>query len=110
MSSAWKYFRCICNALVDMSPMFIQWPSGYRAATVINGFQSKKGFINVLGAIDGTHIEICKPLQHPESFFNRKKRYSVQAQVICDHTKLFTDVFTGTFVALSSNISECSSF
>lgn len=76
VSTPWEYFRCFCNVLVDMAPTFIQWPKGYRATAVINGFQAKKGFINVLGSIDGTHIEICKSWENSDSYFNRKDTVS----------------------------------
>ena len=39
------------------------------------------GFPNVIGAIDGTHIKIDKPVRDAESYINRKGYYSVQVSI-----------------------------
>lgn len=49
----------------------------------------------VLGAIDGCHIRIDKPKDHPNSYINRKGYPSVILQGICDNRKLFVDVYVG---------------
>lgn len=41
----------------------------------------KYGFPKVLGAIDGTHVQITKPKEHGESYINRKGYHSMQLQV-----------------------------
>jgi len=38
-------------------------------------------FPGVIGAIDGTHINIPAPKENPESYINRKGHYSIQAKV-----------------------------
>lgn len=49
----------------------------------------------MVGAIDGSHIRILKPKQHPNSYLNRKGFHSVLLQGVCDPEKLFIDVFVG---------------
>jgi len=44
----------------------------------------------VRGIIDGTHIEILKPINRnppPEKYFNRKGYHSLNCLMVCDHLK-----------------------
>lgn len=52
-------------------------------------------FPGVVGAIDGCHIPISAPTEHPNSYINRKGFHSILLQGICDHRMKFIDVFTG---------------
>ena len=48
---------------------------------------------NVIGAIDGTHIEIKTPNKDIESdFVNRKNRHSINVQAVCDAKLVFTNI------------------
>lgn len=49
----------------------------------------------MIGCIDGSHIRIPAPKDHPNSYYNRKKYHSVLLQGVCDNRKLFTDVYVG---------------
>lgn len=69
------------KALINLSPMFIKWPNEERAIEISNGFLQISGFPNVIGAIDGTHINIRAPHLDPECYVNRKGHHSVQLQV-----------------------------
>ena len=42
-------------------PAYINFPSGEALEKVINGFESKWGFPQSAGAIDGSHIPISAP-------------------------------------------------
>ena len=54
------------------------------------------GFPDVLGAIDGTSINIVTPAHKLKStYVNRHDNPSMTLQAICLHNKLFVDVFTG---------------
>ncbi|XP_060874001.1 uncharacterized protein LOC132947783 [Metopolophium dirhodum] len=59
---------------------FITWPSEEKAEEIKNGFFSTSTFPNVLGAIDGTHINIPAPRDHQEAYVNRKGHHSIQLQ------------------------------
>nr|CAI5848815.1 unnamed protein product [Callosobruchus analis] len=67
------------------------WYIGHQTA---KHFRTQ-GFPNVISAIDGTHIRIDRPENDPESYINRKGYYSIQMQVVCDHTCKILDVFVG---------------
>ena len=58
---------------------------------VIN-FESRHGFPEAFGSLDGTHIPIQKPLENWHEFFSYKMKYTVNAQGICDYEGKFIDV------------------
>lgn len=78
-----------------MASRFIAWPSDNDARSVITGFQGKSKFPNVLGAIDGSHIEITAPKEHASSYINRKGFHSVVLQGVCDHKLRFLHCSVG---------------
>jgi hypothetical protein len=55
-----------------------------------------EGFEGCVGFVDGTTFPIFqRPGKDGEVFFNRKKRYLLNAQVICDCNKYITAFITG---------------
>ncbi|XP_053968830.1 putative nuclease HARBI1 [Anastrepha ludens] len=50
-------------------------------------FYETCGIPGVVGAVDGTHIQIIRPSNDEHLFFNRKLKHSIRvnAMVICDH-------------------------
>ncbi|XP_066596578.1 putative nuclease HARBI1 [Prorops nasuta] len=79
-------FRSICERF---------GPSNEYLEEVMNGFENSSGFPRVIGAIDGTHINIPAPKDNHASYVNRKGHHSIQLQAICDHKCRFTHVYTG---------------
>lgn len=57
--------------------------------------RKKKGIPGVLGAIDGPHIPILKPIENQEDYVNRKGFHSVLIQTIVDHRKKILNVSCG---------------
>ena len=95
-SSAFRVYRRICEAIANnLSGQLIKFPSGQRAIDVVQGFEEKRAFPGVLGAIDGCHIPVKAPRKNHEQYINRKGFHSLQLQVICDMDMQFTDVFCG---------------
>ena len=45
-------------------------------------FYNSCGFPGVLGAIDGTHIQIYRPSINEHLFFNRKHHHSLNAMIV----------------------------
>lgn len=80
-SSALKAVRRVTHSLANLAPYFIVWPDTDRTKVVKNGFSSTSSFPGVIGAIDGTHINIRAPHQDPETYVNRKGHHSIQLQV-----------------------------
>ena len=52
-------------------------------------------FPQTVGAIDGSHIPILKPVDCPSDYYNRKGFYSVIVQAVVDSRGLFIDVNIG---------------
>ncbi|XP_058122818.1 putative nuclease HARBI1 [Anopheles ziemanni] len=48
-------------------------------------FFQKSGLPDVVMCVDGTHIKIKKPKLRPLQYMNRKKFYSINAMIVCDH-------------------------
>lgn len=71
----------IAKALVALAAEVIQWPAGARLATVVDHNRRKAGFPGAIGAVDGCHIRINAPREHPNSYYNRKKFHSMVLQV-----------------------------
>ncbi|XP_044596711.1 putative nuclease HARBI1, partial [Cotesia glomerata] len=87
--------RRVTTALVEIAPNFIVWPDNEKFAEIANEFEVTSGFPNVIGAIDGTHINIPAPHEHPECYVNRKGHHSIQLQAISDAQCRFIHCYAG---------------
>ncbi|GBG90477.1 hypothetical protein CBR_g50823 [Chara braunii] len=87
--------RDVTSALLQAYPDAIKWPMGRRRAQILCAFR-EKGSPNCFGAIDCTHIYIDKPAGAPsENYYDRKQKFSVQAQVVVDLDLWILDVHVG---------------
>ncbi|GBG69644.1 hypothetical protein CBR_g4473 [Chara braunii] len=87
--------RDVTSALLSAYRDKISWPTGLQKAVVLRAF-ADKGFPNCHGCIDCTHIFIDKPTNCPgEDYYDRKRHFSVQAQVVVDLNLCVLDVFVG---------------
>ncbi|GBG84552.1 hypothetical protein CBR_g38834 [Chara braunii] len=85
----------VTAALLAVYREKVSWPTRVRKAVVLRAF-TNKGFPNCHGCIDCTHIYINKPANGPgEDYFDRKRRFSVVAQVLVDLDLRVLDVFVG---------------
>lgn len=53
--------RRVVKAINLIAPQVISWPRGYNLLNTKSKFQKISRLSNVVGAIDGTHIEIPAP-------------------------------------------------
>ena len=85
--------RCVTqflNAMVKFSPQLIQWPAD---TTEIRAFFFERYNIpNVVGVIDGTHVQIIGPGADEVAYVNRNNYHSINVQAVCDHNYVFTNV------------------
>lgn len=106
--TAHNLFVKICKVISENSHLFIQWPQPEEYADLagLNGFPDTLGthwsiFLALtynyffLGFIDGSFIPIIKPKNSGESYFNRKKFYSVTLQAVCTGDLRIIDVSVG---------------
>ncbi|GBG89990.1 hypothetical protein CBR_g50081 [Chara braunii] len=85
----------VTAALLVAYPDKISWPTGLQKAVVLRAF-ADKGFPNCHGCIDCTHIYEDKPANaNGEDYCDRKRRFSVQAQVVVDSNLRVLDVLVG---------------
>ena len=61
----------------------------------IEEFEELYGIPQIVGTIDGCHIEINAPPQNHEDYFNRKQHYSVNLQAIVDAKLKFIHATVG---------------
>ncbi|XP_021373738.1 protein ANTAGONIST OF LIKE HETEROCHROMATIN PROTEIN 1-like [Mizuhopecten yessoensis] len=80
---------------LHLKTKFISWPARADYRAIIDNFQQMKGFPDVLGAIDGTHIRIKPPHEHAPDYINRKKFHSILLQGVCRENRMFTDINVG---------------
>nr|CAI5831036.1 unnamed protein product [Callosobruchus analis] len=84
----------VSSFLSNMARSVVTWPSEEEREEIVAKF-ANMGFSNVIGCMDGTDFKIDKPEHDPQSYFNRKKFYSIQMQAVCDSDQRLTDIFIG---------------
>ena len=58
-------------------------------------FEESYGIPQIMGAIDGCHVEINAPPDNHEDYFNRKQHYSVNLRGIVDSNLKFIHATVG---------------
>jgi hypothetical protein len=59
---------------------YIRLPTVQETAQSMSRWRAQIGIPGIVGAIDGTHIAIKRPVKHGEAYFNRKSFYSLNVQ------------------------------
>ena len=89
-----KIIREVCGAITKyLGPVYIKAP--FTEADVLElTTQFEKAYVipQCLGAIDGTHIDIKQPTANSTEYINRKQRFSLNVQAVCDYRCRFIDV------------------
>lgn len=95
-ATAIRAMRRVTYALHTLAPQIIQWPQGRKATEVMIAFERVSAFPRVIGAIDGTHVEIRSPRDdNHQAYINRKGYASIHVQAVCTQNLLFTSMFAG---------------
>lgn len=79
ISSLYRTLRRVIFSLSNLSPQIIKWPTEEEKIVSEEHFRAN-GFPRVIGAIDGSHIRIDKPINDSDSYINRKGYYSIQVR------------------------------
>ena len=92
--------KCICSeferALLRRKDQFIKFPLTRQEITEkVDEFEEMYGIPQIVGAIDGCHIEINAPPRNHEDYYNRKQHYSVNLQAIVDSNLKFIHATVG---------------
>lgn len=89
-----KYFTITISALVKIRKAHVYWPTTNKEFKAkAKRFRAHRGFPNVVGAIDGSHVKINE--QDSLDWLNRKGYYSMLVQAICDFDMIFMDLVVG---------------
>ncbi|MBW0556163.1 hypothetical protein O181_095878 [Austropuccinia psidii MF-1] len=87
--------RRVIKVLCDLGPQYIFWPNEEQRGE-ISRHLAHEGFPGCVGFLDGTTIPLFqRPGVDGEVFYDRKKRYSLNVQVACDHRKMITAILSG---------------
>ncbi|KAG0443230.1 hypothetical protein HPB47_015155 [Ixodes persulcatus] len=84
----------VLNLLNGISAQIITWPDQERRRRSQAGFLRKtkrKGPHKTIGAI----VEILRPTESPNSYYNRSKFHSIVLQGICGDQNRFIDIYIG---------------
>ncbi|XP_051156192.1 putative nuclease HARBI1 [Leptopilina boulardi] len=95
INTSWRCTIKVACVLNELSADYIRWPQREELLRIEQAFREMAGFRNVVGAVDGTHIQISAPPDNAVSYINRKNLYSLNVQAICDCDLKFIDVFAG---------------
>jgi hypothetical protein len=77
--------------VIYLLPKYIRVPKNDSIREIVYGFEHKWGFPQTVGANDGTHIPIIRPLESASDYYNRKGYYSISSSGIsrpfhgCEH-------------------------
>ncbi|XP_063966632.1 putative nuclease HARBI1 [Lytechinus pictus] len=93
-SSVCRVIRDVSEAIARRKREFIRFPTmREEVESTQQRFYEYCGFPGVIGAIDGTHVYIRSPGGEQALYFlNRKNRYSINVQVVCDNAGKITSI------------------
>jgi hypothetical protein len=95
MGTVVKVTRRVLEALVLLGSLFLKCPDAVQREEIL-AVMKNKGFEECVGFVNGTTFPLFqRPGKDGEVFFDRKKRYSLNAQVICDCNKYIRAFITG---------------
>ncbi|XP_070549934.1 uncharacterized protein [Ptychodera flava] len=95
-STACSIFQETCQKInEEFLKEIIRFPSGNELERVVDSFQQRWGFPQVVGAIDASHIPIIAPEKYARDYFNRKNFHSVILQAVADDKYCFVDMCVG---------------
>lgn len=89
------HYIYIIEALRDMAPMYIKWPSPEERQEIKNFFYQIGGYPDIVGVIDGMHTFVTAPLIEPIAYVNRHHNHSILSQAVVDHRMLVRDLHCG---------------
>ncbi|KAJ1120836.1 hypothetical protein NDU88_008985 [Pleurodeles waltl] len=74
--------RVLC-ALLKQVRSYIVFPQVEDLATVKGDFYALGHILNIIGAIDGTHVALVPPHRSEQVYRNRKSYHSMNVQMVC---------------------------
>ncbi|XP_017467698.1 PREDICTED: uncharacterized protein LOC108360066 [Rhagoletis zephyria] len=85
-----------CEAIwSELHDIYVAKPNVRELRNIADRFYAKTGMPHCLGAIDGKHVNIVRPINSGSLFFNYKKTFSIVLLATCDSNYTFTYVDVG---------------
>ena len=86
----------IVGALYELKDEYIHFPETVvETAASTQTFRDLSRLLNIVGAIDGTHIRINAPRESAVDYFNRYQQHDFGIQAVADGNILFLDFSAG---------------
>jgi hypothetical protein len=83
--TVWNYTKRVIVALLSLTPEYISWPDANERRKIAAKFYHKHGLKHCVGVVDGTPVIFTqRPAVDGETFYDRKGRYSINLQLMCD--------------------------
>jgi DDE superfamily endonuclease len=80
-----KITRRIITALLSLEPQYLCWYSQGEKNAMKARIDATFGFPECIGFLDGTSVILdLKPEKNHQDYYNRKSRYAINAQILCD--------------------------
>ncbi|XP_036151281.1 protein ALP1-like isoform X2 [Monomorium pharaonis] len=95
LSALYNIITRVTDFILTLANNIIRYPNAAEKAETAIFYQNAKGFPNIIGSVDGTHIRIDRPAEDSDSYINRKQFFSIHLQGTVDHKMKFIDVFIG---------------
>ncbi|KAM3938555.1 uncharacterized protein RB166_014406 [Leptodactylus fuscus] len=90
--------RSTCHLIWQhLQPIAMPRPTQEIWLKAAAGFQSVANFPNCIGAVDGKHIRVQKPLHSGSLYFSYKKYFSVVLMAVADATYRFLAIDVGSY-------------
>jgi hypothetical protein len=84
------------HAILSLEKEFVKWPNEHERKKISKHFYDSYGILGAVGAVDGTPVILSyRPRIDGEVFWNRKQRYALNIQLVCDHNKLIRSYVVG---------------
>uniref|UniRef100_A0A8C5LW04 DDE Tnp4 domain-containing protein n=1 Tax=Leptobrachium leishanense TaxID=445787 RepID=A0A8C5LW04_9ANUR len=97
-STAGEIVRKVCQTIWDtMREECMPTPTDESWARIAEGFLDRSNFPNCLGAVDGKHVRIVKPLQSGSLYHNYKHFFSIGLLAVADANYYFVCVDVGSY-------------
>ena len=87
--------RSVPRNCEDDSASFCENSNWKKTCCCDGRFETKWGFPQCAGAVDGTQIPIVAPSDCPTDYYNRKGIHSIIMQATADYWYCFSDIYIG---------------
>ncbi|GJP40374.1 hypothetical protein CLOM_g24644, partial [Closterium sp. NIES-68] len=93
MSTYFGVPKTVCHSIVDRfllsfpkryKETWVRFPTRNDMAEMAAEFRNARGLPNVIGAVDGTHLQVRGINDYRSEYYCRKQMYSVQLQLTVD--------------------------